>query len=247
MDRVLSTPRDRLRKEIGLLTISKGKPAAADTLARGEAAALKRLGSQLLTYHEAFIGPVWHRIETTVAADVAWRSRALATGGLRMLLETFRPMITWRAPVMEVDYPVDRDLRLEGRGLLLVPSYFCWRRPIALVDETLPPVLVYPVDKTVVPDTPVTPAKLVKLLGPTRAGLLYETAARSSVSTSTLAGTVLVSLPSVSQQLTVLREAGLVTSHRDGKYVLHSVTPLGLRLLGICTGADRCAPVRPGR
>jgi DNA-binding transcriptional ArsR family regulator len=67
------------------------------------------------------------------------------------------------------------------------------------------------------------------------------------VSTSTLAGTVLVSLPSVSQQLTVLREAGLVTSHRDGKYVLHSVTPLGLRLLGICTGADRCAPVRPGR
>lgn len=162
-----------------------------------------------------------------MAADVAWRSRALATGGLRMLLETFRPMITWRAPVMEVDYPVDRDLRLEGRGLLLVPSYFCWRRPIALVDETLPPVLVYPVDKTVVPDTPVTPAKLVKLLGPTRAGLLYETAARSSVSTSTLAGTVLVSLPSVSQQLTVLREAGLVTSHRDGKYVLHSVTPPG--------------------
>lgn len=41
-----------------------------------------------------------------------------------------------------------------------------------------------------------------------------------------------VSLPSGGRQLGVLREVGLVTSRRDGKYVLHSVTPLGLRLLG---------------
>jgi DNA-binding transcriptional ArsR family regulator len=46
-----------------------------------------------------------------------------------------------------------------------------------------------------------------------------------------------VSVPSASRQLGVLREAGLVTSRRDGKYVLHSVTPLGLRLLGNRTGA----------
>lgn len=237
IDRVLSTPRSRVRTEIGLLTIHAGAPAAGDALARGEYAALKRLGSSLLTYHELFVGPLWQRIETAVAADVAWRAGALATGGVRALLETFRPMISWQAPVMEVDYPVDRDLFLEGRGLLLMPSYFCWRRPVSLFDDSLLPVLVHPVDKTVVPDAPVTPGHLARLLGPTRAALLYETATRGFASTTALAGTVVVSVPSASQQLQVLREAGLVSSRRDGKYVLHSITPLGLRLLGNRGGA----------
>ncbi|MGW0561714.1 hypothetical protein ACWDZ4_14150 [Streptomyces sp. NPDC003016] len=44
-------------------------------------------------------------------------------------------MVVWRPPVLEVDHPVGRDLQLEGRGLLLIPSYFCWRRPITLIDE----------------------------------------------------------------------------------------------------------------
>jgi DNA-binding transcriptional ArsR family regulator len=88
-----------------------------------------------------------------------------------------------------------------------------------------------------VPDAPAAPDRLARLLGPTRAALLYETATRGFASTSALAGTVVVSVPSASRQLGVLREAGLVTSRRDGKYVLHSVTPLGLRLLGNRTGA----------
>ncbi|RDG34190.1 ArsR/SmtB family transcription factor [Streptomyces corynorhini] len=241
IDRVLSTPRDRLHTEIGLLTTStKTVPAAAGQLARGDTAALKRLGDDLLTYHDTFVAPLWPRIETAVAMDVARRTRALVTGGTRGLLETFRPVITWRSPVLWADYPVDRDMYLEGRGLLLVPSYFCWRRPITVVDQDLQPVLVYPVDKLLVPAAgtgPAAPASgLAKLLGPTRAALLHETAARDCVSTSALAGLALVSLPSVSQQLAILRDAGLVASRRDGKYVRHSVTPLGRRLLGTDTG-----------
>ncbi|MEU6352697.1 DUF5937 family protein [Streptomyces sp. NPDC047072] len=236
VDRVLSTPRGRLRDELGLLVDHSRPPAEADALGRGEVAALKWLGGSLLTYHELFLGPVWQRVETAVASDVARRSRAMASGGVRALVETFRPMIGWRPPVLEVDYPVDRDLRLDGRGLLLLPSYFCWRRPIALYDDALPPVLVYPVDTTVLPDGTGAPGQLARLLGPTRAALLYEVAARGCASTSELAGTVVVSLPSASQQLGVLREAGLVTSRRDGKYVLHSATPLGLRLLGEPSG-----------
>ena len=33
------------------------------------------------------------------------------------------------APVLQGDYPVHRDLPLEGRGLLLQPSFFCTRGP----------------------------------------------------------------------------------------------------------------------
>ena len=55
---------------------------------------------------------------------------------------------------------------------------------------------------------------------------------RRTRTTSEVAEAVRVSLPSVSYQISVLRDGGLVTSRREGKYVLHAVTPLGLRLLG---------------
>src|SRR5438876_12229110 len=45
-----------------------------------------------------------------------------------------------------VRYPVHRDLRLDGRGLRLVPSFFCRGTPVALADPELPPTLVYPLD-----------------------------------------------------------------------------------------------------
>lgn len=231
IDRVLSTPRRQLRSEMALLAASGEKPFAGAALALGDVEALRLLGDGLRTYHEAFLAPAWDRIGSAAGADVSWRSRALVTGGTRALLDTFRPMAVWRPPVLEVDYPVERDLHLEGRGLLLVPSYFCWRRPITLVDEGLRPVLVYPVDKAVASVSPDAPTELARLLGSTRASLLYETAVHDCATTTELAAAVNVSLPSASQQLTVLREAGLLTSRRDGKHVLHTITVLGRRLL----------------
>ncbi|MDF9811124.1 winged helix-turn-helix domain-containing protein [Streptomyces sp. SPB162] len=57
-------------------------------------------------------------------------------------------------------------------------------------------------------------------------------AGRSARTTSEVAEAVGVTLPGVSYQIGVLRDGGLVDSRRDGKYVLHAATPLGLRLLG---------------
>ncbi|NEE23134.1 ArsR family transcriptional regulator, partial [Streptomyces sp. SID7499] len=122
IDRVLSTPRRQLRSEMTLLAASGEKPFAGAALALGDVEALRLLGDGLRTYHEAFLAPAWDRIGSAAGADVSWRSRALVTGGTRALLDTFRPMAVWHPPVLEVDYPVERDLHLEGRGLLLVPS-----------------------------------------------------------------------------------------------------------------------------
>ena len=77
--------------------------------------------------------------------------RALLDGGAGELLASLPPMLRWRDPVLEADYPVDRELHLDGRGLLLQPSFFCRRTPVALQDPKLPPVLVYPVTHTQAP------------------------------------------------------------------------------------------------
>lgn len=54
----------------------------------------------------------------------------------------------------------------------------------------------------------------------------------ASRTTSEVALAVGITLPSASYQIGVLRDGGFVTSHREGKFVLHMATPLGLRLLG---------------
>ncbi|MGV2915734.1 helix-turn-helix domain-containing protein [Streptomyces alfalfae] len=233
IDRVLATPRRRLRHELALLSAGGGQPWAGAELARGDVTTVNALGGKLRTYHQEFIAPLGNRIGTATAADVAWRTRVLADGGTRALLNSLRPMAVWEPPVLTVDYPVERDLHLNGRGLLLVPSYFCWQRPISLADDQLRPVLIYPVDKS--PSSAAAPsASLSRMLGSARAALLSEAAALTCATTSELADATGLSLPSVSQQLTVLRDGGLVSSQRDGKRVLHTATPLGLRLLDGC-------------
>ncbi|CAM5330646.1 ArsR family transcriptional regulator OS=Streptomyces alboniger OX=132473 GN=CP975_34895 PE=4 SV=1 [Streptomyces alboniger] len=230
IDRVLMTPRHRLRHELSLLAAGGGKPQSGTELARGDITALTELGDNLRTYHQQLIAPLWNRIGAAVAADTALRTRALADGGIRALFGSLRPMAVWEPPVLTVDYPIDRDLFLYGRGLLLVPSYFCWKRPITLAEDHLQPVLIYPVAKP--PASSVASrASLTRLLGSARAALLHGLAARACASTSEVADATGLSLPSVSQQLAILRDGGLVASRRDGKRVLHAVTPLGRRVL----------------
>jgi DNA-binding transcriptional ArsR family regulator len=63
----------------------------------------------------------------------------------------------------------------------------------------------------------------------TRAGILR--AVDGGRNTTELARTVGTSIASASQHTAVLRAAGLITTHRTGPGVRHSLTPLGRSLL----------------
>lgn len=233
LDQIRGTSRGRLDHELSRLAASRPVPAWGATLGRpGAANGLVPLTKSLAIYHRAMLQPFWPRIRTAVDNDIGRRARTLLEGGTQALLEGLRPLARWNSPTLEVDYPVDRDLHLAGRGLLLVPSYFCWGRPTALADPGLTPVLVYPVAKVPLDGEGATARGLVRLLGRTRAAVLAEVAGRNARTTSEVAEAVGVTLPSVSYQIGVLRDGGLVDSRRDGKHVLHTATPLGLRLLG---------------
>ncbi|MGW8400756.1 hypothetical protein ACWGLP_29410 [Streptomyces lydicus] len=144
LEAVMSTPRSRLRTELTLLSGHRALPGWARGIGEGEPAALRHLARSLRTYHHLAIAPSWPRIAGRVGADRALRAHALGESGAEAMLRTFGPVMRWRPPVLEVDYPVERELFLQGRGLVLVPSYFCREDPVALVDDALPPVLVYP-------------------------------------------------------------------------------------------------------
>ncbi|MFB8207588.1 MULTISPECIES: helix-turn-helix transcriptional regulator [unclassified Streptomyces] len=236
VDVLLSTPRPRLRAELARLATPARLPGWLGELAGGDADALRELGGALRTYQREALAPHWRRVHADIDADRALRLRSLLEGGTEGLLAGLGPQFRWRAPVLEVAYPVDQDLRLRGRGLVLQPSFFCWPTPATLADGELPPVLVYPIHRT--PDWCVSargarPAPgsgpLGPLLGHTRAGVLRAT--RTGCSTLEAARLLGVTHPAVSQHLNVLREAGLVTTVRRGGRSFHVATAEGRALL----------------
>ncbi|MDI3387693.1 winged helix-turn-helix domain-containing protein [Streptomyces sp. B-S-A8] len=229
IDAVLSTPRRQLRTELGLLADANPLPSWARSLADGETGTLRRLGAVLRQYHSSVLGPAWPDITARVERDRLHRTGTQARGDTNAMLRTFAPMLHWQPPVLCADYPVDRDMYLEGRGLLLVPSYFCRRTPVALLNETLLPVLVYPARAPRPQQPPSACRRLGPLLGHTRAAVLQTL--REPRTTSELAQYAGVSLSSASEHAAVLRGAGLVISTRERHRVRHALTPLGMDLL----------------
>jgi DNA-binding transcriptional ArsR family regulator len=240
LEAVRSTPTALLHRDLTVLAAGNSLPAGAAALARGEPDVLRHLTGSMERYLEVALGPIWGRVQAAVEADRARRARALLDGGTAGLLASLRPSMRWDGSSLSIpDYPANRELDLHGRGLLLVPSFFCARTPVALLDPTLPPVLVYPVDRVGGPQPPgsapaVPPLgvgrdALAALLGRTRANVLDVVGDGSS--TGEIARRLRISPAAASQHTTVLRNAGLLVSHRDRNTVLHTLTPLGRAML----------------
>jgi DNA-binding transcriptional ArsR family regulator len=126
---------------------------------------------------------------------------------------------------------------------VLVPSFFCRIQPITLMDTNRPPVLVYPLSPRLGWLRPAPSGEdqddtepIVALLGRTRANVLDAAAVGGT--TTELALRVGVALPVISRHTSVLREAGLLGTRREGGSVRHHVTQLGMSLLNGELAAD---------
>jgi DNA-binding transcriptional ArsR family regulator len=230
---VLLTPRNELRQDIELLATGRSLSPWARDLHRGLAPALTRLDQSLRDYQRVAITPFDRSIAMHTARERARAGRLLASGGVEGLLGSLSPAARRRAPILDVDYPVDRDLHLDGRGVLLVPSYFCRAHPVTLVRQGENPVLVYPLGHEPWDSEPADDADdtLADLVGCSRAAVLEAAGERRQSNTTQLARRTGLLLSSASQHLTVLRRAGLIVSSREGNSVVHEVTPLGACLL----------------
>lgn len=239
IDRVLGTPTRRIRTELGRM-VTPVDGAWMSDLAAGRLAARHGLGDALRAYFRVALAPHWTQITSAVSGDRALRGAWVLDSGAGQILDDLSPETSWDPPVLSVHgYPEDRDMHLDGRGITLVPSYFCWHAPITLADPDLPPTLVYPARRQRPEPTP--PAgpqrRLGPLLGHTRVAVLR--AAASGATTGELARRARISPATTSHHTTILREAGLITSQRHGNLVLHRLTAMGEALLGETPGPDR--------
>lgn len=235
IEAILSTPATRLRNDMTeLARLGEPTPSWMRRLAEGDRPVLERVAGAMRSHYEVAVAPFWSEAQAHVEADRSRRARALFEHGAEGLLESFRPMMRWKAPVLEVDTPFEQSIELEGRGLILVPSYLSWGAPDVFRDPQLTPVLVYPVERDPAAFWAQGPAatggSVAALIGQTRTSVLESIGDGST--TSELARRVGVSAASVSQHTSVLREARLIHTSRVGKAVLHTITPLGAALLG---------------
>ncbi|MET7710427.1 winged helix-turn-helix domain-containing protein [Micromonospora sp. NPDC005413] len=234
IEALLRTPTARLRAEMEQLARLGGPlPSWMRGLADGDGDVLGRLAGAMRSQFAVAVAPFWAEARAHVDADRARRARVLLEHGGEGLLKSFRPMMRWEPPALVVDVPSTQSIHLNGRGLLLVPSYLSWKTPDTLRDPNLTPVLVYPVEHDLTRHLdaarPAGPGALAALIGPTRADVLE--AIGDGQTTSELAGRVGVSAASISQHTAVLRDARLIRTTRIGKAVLHTITPLGAAML----------------
>ena len=225
LDIIMSTP-DRLIRE-DMATLPRPASSWMRDLADGRVSARKELASSFRDYHDQVLKLLWPAIELALETDLRYRAWQLATKGLAATLDGLHPGIRWRDSQVEVDGPLDADVDLAGRGLQLMPSL--WTRQ-GFTGRWTQPTLVYPLGRFAWTAPTATKSRgdpLAAVLGTTRARVLRALA--DGHTTSGLARVVGISLASASAHAAVLREAGLVTSRRQGQSVRHTLTGLGVR------------------
>jgi hypothetical protein len=242
LEQVRATPCATLRAELAGLAERQPVPAWARQLTY-DAALQERLYAGLSGLYTLLLDPYWKHLTCLFTTDRTIRMRQLVSGGLEYLLSQTNPeWMRWIPPVLEIRMPinVERDLHLEGRGVLLVPSTFGNRSIVD--DEAEPqPTVTYPAghDHPVQRLTALTPeyatststAAVSALLGATRSTVLNVIAEHSGCSTKELAALAGIAPASASEHATILREAGLIRTIRHRNAALHSPTGMGIALL----------------
>jgi DNA-binding transcriptional ArsR family regulator len=238
LDAIVSTPARRVGHELALLDRRVGAPAWVRRLTSTQER--RDLVATIRSYHDVAVRPFADQIHARLEAKRSSSCRDLLAGGVQGMLAGLGPTMRWQPPVLHVRYTEDRDLHLGGRGIRLVPSYFCWDNPVSLADPRLPPVLLYPLLHEPAAATLTTP--LTALLGRTRATVLRVAASGAGATTGEIARAAGISPSSVSKHAGVLRGAGLLISSRHGGNVLHTLTPAGMSMLRADARASAAAP-----
>jgi DNA-binding transcriptional ArsR family regulator len=225
LEQVRATPPDRVAAELAEVP---GLPeSAAERVRRDPEAAIGRLAGTLQAYWDIALAGHWPQIQALLEADVLWRSRRLAAGGAAALFEDLHPTITWHGDRLTAADPWQYSGSLSGEGLLLVPAVMTWPGVRKMI-EPYQPQLAYParaIGTLWETGAPRPPHALAALIGQTRAAML--TALAEPCSTTALARRLQVTPGAVSQHLSVLLGAGMVTRSRVGRLVLYRRTRTG--------------------
>jgi DNA-binding transcriptional ArsR family regulator len=226
--RVRATPPERVAQEVAWRFEHAPAPEEVVPLLDDPERLVAILVEQMRAYWDRALAPWWPAIRAVLEADIHVRARRLSAGGALSVFSDLHPTVRWHDRQIEVERRHEQQVELGGRGMLLVPAAFAWPDVFALTDEPWEKALVYTprgVGELWAPAEDGDPDALAALIGGRRAEILA--ALRAPAATSDLAALLGASPGGVSEHLSVLRRAGLVTTQRDGRRVLYRRTAAG--------------------
>ncbi|MFJ3906628.1 DUF5937 family protein [Streptomyces sp. NPDC090025] len=187
---------------------------------------------------DAFFADTWRRVRIQLAADARHKTELLRHKGLAEALDAASSAL-WleedeRGSRIVVDKLAHGRTEAQGHGVTLLPTAFGYPHLLALSAPGWHPVIQYPAaSHEVGGNEPVETVMMrVEALAHPMRARLCRNLARGAYSTSELADAYGISAPEVSRHLTVLRKAGLVTTQRRGRYVLHQLDHAVVARLG---------------
>jgi len=198
----------------------------------------ERLMGFLGRYWEEVFAAEFQRLEPWFLADITEKAHTLRTSGALALLSQLSDRIVSHQEEGELLIYKQMDATVDGAGLesvTITPTYFGSPHLILSI-EPEHFLLWYDVVASGSrgrPETP--PARLTSLLTAIGDEVRLSTlklVAQKRRSTQELAQILNITPPSVSRHLRVLKEAGLLTSEREGYYVFYSLVPEELLALG---------------
>ncbi|MCB5164252.1 DUF5937 family protein [Streptomyces bambusae] len=181
---------------------------------------------------EGFFAETWRRIEPQQTADARHKTQVLRHKGLPAVLRE----VSAALGVDEAQTVITADKMVNGwttatdpavgPGLVFVPTHFGWPHLLVLHAPGWTPVVHYPLASPELAREPgsveLLQRRMEALAHPMRM-MLCRSLARSPYTTSELASVYGITAPEVSRHLGVLRKAGLLHTHRQGRYVQHQL------------------------
>ncbi|MGP3637852.1 DUF5937 family protein [Streptomyces sp. 24-1644] len=180
---------------------------------------------------QAFFADTWRRVQVQLVADARHKTELLRRKGLDEAVRAVSAALS----LNEDETRISVDKLTEGRtnaadpavgpGLTLIPTAFGWPHLMVLHAPGWRPVIHYPVHRPELPSpasVELLQLRMEALAHPMRMRLCRNLA-RSPYTTGELADSHGITAPEVSRHLSVLKKAGLVTTRRRGRYVLHQL------------------------
>jgi DNA-binding transcriptional ArsR family regulator len=234
LEQVARTQPEQIRKELDHMISSLGGAPVSDLTMQildDPAPFLPRLIEQMRDYWKLGIEPHWPRIRQLHEADVTYRARQLALGGAELLFADLHPMLEWQDGTLVLNKNFDDKVDPGGRGLILIPAVFDWPGVAVLIEGEQPVLSYSPRGIATLWDDapPERTGAMDELIGGTRADLLRVL--EVPMTTGELARRLHLTSAAVSQQLGLLRRAGVVEARRQGREVYSELTPDGRKLL----------------
>lgn len=185
---------------------------------------------------ETFFADDWSRLRHQLAADARHKTDLLRHKGLTEALASVSPAVSVdeAAGRITIDKLRQGSTVIKDRSLLLVPTSLGWPHLMVLHRHGWQPVLHYPVGSpgpTAPPSVGQLTLRMTALSHPVRMQLCRNLA-RSTYTTSELVQIHGMTAPEISRHLSVLKKAGLITTRRRGRYVLHQLDVTAVARLG---------------